>query len=83
MEQNENLERIVAGTQEVLKVCFNHDKNVYEVTSCEGSSVAEIAFGVSVAIRVLVRDGYIENAKQFIDLVQKYIDDEQWNEVQK
>ena len=40
-----------------------------------------MAFGISVVIRVLQRDGYIEQQKDFIELVQKYLDDEQWEEV--
>lgn len=81
MDENKDLEKVTAGKQEVLKVMFNHDKNVYEVSSCEGSSIAEMAFGISVVIRVLQRDGYIEQQKDFIELVQKYLDDEQWGEV--
>lgn len=76
MDDSEN-----TNVSEVLAVRFNHDKNVYTVSTSQGSSVNEMAFAVMVVIKTLMRDGYIKDSKEFIDLINKYLGDPQYEEV--
>lgn len=55
--------------------------NNYYVDIPAGSNVAETAFAVHCVIRMLVRDGIIPDNKTFLDLVNKYLGDTQYNEV--
>ena len=65
----------------VLAVTYDVEKDVYNIGACQGSSVSEMAFAVMAIIRTLVRDGHIKDDKEFMDLVQKYLDDEQYGEL--
>lgn len=67
--------------QDVLKVSFDHDKNLYQVQTCQGSSINEMAFAVMVLIKTLIRDGYLENSKDFVDKIQNYLNDPQFEEI--
>lgn len=67
--------------QDVLKVSFDHDKNLYQVQKCQGSSINEMAFAVMVLIKTLIRDGYLENSKDFVDKIQNYLNDPQFEEI--
>lgn len=65
----------------VLAVTYNVTTNAYTVGTCQGSSVAEMAFAVMVIIRTLKRDGYIKDFEEFLTNVKKYLDDPQFDEV--
>jgi len=57
----------------VLAVSFDCVTNQYIIGGCKGSSVNEMAFAVNALVKVLVRDGHIENSDVFLDLVNKYL----------
>lgn len=59
-------------------VLFDTNVNGYQIYLYPGMTVAEIAFDVMVTIRLLIKDGYIKNKKEFDDLVKKYITDPQY-----
>lgn len=59
-------------------VLFDPNTNGYQIYLYPGMTVAEIAFDVMVTIRLLIKDGYIKNKKEFDDLVKKYITDPQY-----
>lgn len=65
----------------VLTVQYDVTTNQYVVGSCQGSSVEEMAFATMVVARTLTRDGHIKSEQDFLDLVNKYINDPQFQEV--
>lgn len=66
----------------VLAVQYDITTNQYLIGTCQGSSVAEMAFATMVVARTLTRDGHIKSEQDFLDLVKKYIDDPQFREVE-
>lgn len=67
----------------LMAVAFDQTKNTYSVDLAKGSNVAETAFSMAVVIKCLIRDGIIKEAKDVTDLINKYLDDPQYNEVTK
>lgn len=67
----------------LMAVAFDQTKNTYSVDLAKGSNVAETAFSMAVVIKCLIRDGIIKEAKDVTDLINKYLDDPQYNEVEK
>ena len=67
----------------LMAVAFHQTKNTYSVDLAKGSNVAETAFSMAVVIKCLIRDGIIKEAKDVTDLINKYLDDPQYNEVKK
>ena len=66
----------------LLKVSYNEDTNNYSVTLRAGSSVPETAFCMAVICKCLVRDKVIDNVSVVTDLIKKYIEDPQYNELE-
>ena len=64
----------------IVAVAYNESNNTYSVDIPEGTSVPEVAFGVSVIIKCLERDN-IMNRKDFMDFLNRYLTDEFYNEV--
>lgn len=67
----------------LMAVAFDQTKNTYSVDLAKGSNVAETAFSMAVVIKCLIRDGIIKEAKDVTNLINKYLDDPQYNEVKK
>ena len=67
----------------LMAVAFDQTNNTYSVDLAKGSNVAETAFSMAVIIKCLIRDGIIKEAKDVTDLINKYLDDPQYNEVEK
>ena len=67
----------------LMAVAFDQTNNTYSVDLAKGSNVAETAFSMAVVIKCLIRDGIIKEAKDVTDLINKYLDDPQYNEVEK
>lgn len=65
----------------ILAVAFDDSKNTYSVDIPAGSSVPETAFAMSIVIKCLIKDGIIEKSTEVTDLINKYIDDPQYEEV--
>lgn len=66
----------------LLAVAFSDSKETYSVDIPAGSSVPETAFAMSVVIKCLIRDGIIEKVSDVTDLIKKYIEDPQYQEVE-
>lgn len=66
----------------LLAVAFSEENNIYSVDIPAGSSVPETAFAMSVVIKCLIRDGIVEKVSDVTDLIKKYIDDPQYQEVE-
>ena len=65
----------------ILAVAFDDDANTYTVDIPAGSSVQETAFAMAIVIKCLIRDGVIEKASDVTSLVDKYVNDPQYQEV--
>ena len=66
----------------ILAVAFDEEKNIYSVDIPAGSSVPETAFGMAIVIKCLIRDGIIEKSSDVTDLITRYVEDSQYQEVQ-
>lgn len=64
---------------DILKVSTDNEGR-YSVTIEKGMSVEEVAFAMAVVIKVFGRDGVIKQ-EEMLELVKKYIDDSQYQEV--
>lgn len=73
----ENTERKI-----ILAVAFDESKNQYIVDIPAGSSVPESAFAMSIVIKCLIKDGVIEKSEDVTDLIEKYLTDPQYQEVE-
>ena len=67
----------------LLAVAFSDSNETYSVDIPAGSSVPETAFAMSVVIKCLIRDGIVEKVSDVTDLIKKYIEDPQYQEVEK
>lgn len=67
----------------LMAVAFDHIKNAYFVDLGKGSNVAETAFAMTVVIKCLLKDNIIKNASEVTDLINKYLSDPQYNEVEE
>lgn len=72
--QNEKIE--ING--KILQYAVLSDEKGYQLYLYPGMTVAEIAFDVMVTIRLLMKDGYIKDKKEFDKLVKKYFTDSQY-----
>lgn len=66
----------------ILAIGFNETTGKYEMNIPQGSNVPECAFGVAALIKCLVRDGVIEKPEVFLDYIDKYTFDEQYQELE-
>lgn len=71
------------GEINLMRVSYNDAKNVYSVDLAEGSSIAETAFAMCVVIKCLKRDGIIKETNEVTDLIHKYLEDPQYEEVKE
>ena len=65
----------------LMAVAFSESKNSYIVDLARGSNVAETAFAMSVVIKCLMKDGIIKSPTDVTDLINKYLNDPQYEEV--
>lgn len=64
----------------ILAVASNDDGN-YFVDIPAGSNAAETAFAMSVVIKCFVKDGIVDNHQVMTDMINKYLTDSQYEEV--
>ena len=72
----------MANKKLILAVAFDDENNTYSVDIPAGSSVPETAFAMSIVIKCLIKDGIIEKSSDVTELINKYIDDPQYKEVE-
>ena len=65
----------------LMAVAFDNERNSYIVDLGKGSNVAETAFAMMVVIKCLLRDNIIKDASEVTDLINKYLNDPQYDEV--
>lgn len=66
---------------ELLSIKLNKDNGNYNFKIPEGATVNEVMFAIAALIKVLVRDGIVKTHQELIDLIKKYVEDEQYGEV--
>lgn len=65
----------------ILAVAVNEEDATYSVDIPAGSNAAESAFAMAVVIKCFLRDGIIDNPKVMLDMIEKYCNDSQYEEV--
>ena len=68
-------------TKNILSISVESGSGNYQIAVAQGSNVAETMFAIAAMIRCFVRDGVIEDSKVATDLLNKYLTDEQYEEV--
>lgn len=82
-KEQENVTNVPDDRVILMAVAFSESKNSYIVDLAKGSNVAETAFAMSVVIKCLMKDGIIKSPTDVTDLVNKYLNDPQYEEVKE
>jgi hypothetical protein len=80
-EEQKNVTNVPDDRVILMAVAFSESKNSYIVDLAKGSNVAETAFAMSVVIKCLMKDGIIKSPADVTDLIDKYLNDPQYEEV--
>lgn len=67
----------------ILQYGVLSNENGYQVYLYPGMTVAEIAFNIMVTVRLLEKDGYIKDKKEFDALIEKYYNDPQYAPIEE
>ena len=67
----------------ILAIAFDHERDKYIVDIPAGKNIAEVAFSMMVVIRCLINDGIIKKPEDLLDLVYKYLNDPQYEEIKE
>lgn len=70
-------------TKNILSISVEPETGAYHITVAQGSNVAETMFAISAMIRCFVRDGVIDDVKVATDMLNKYLTEEQYEEVKE
>ena len=82
-EEQKNVTNVPDDRVILMAVAFSESKNSYIVDLAKGSNVAETAFAMSVVIKCLIKDGIIKSSADVTDLIDKYLNDPQYEEVKE
>ena len=82
-EEQKNVTNVPDDKVILMAVAFSESKNSYIVDLAKGSNVAETAFAMSVVIKCLIKDGIIKSSADVTDLIDKYLNDPQYEEVKE
>ena len=82
-EEQKNVTNVPDDRVILMAVAFSEIKNSYIVDLAKGSNVAETAFAMSVVIKCLMKDGIIKSPTDVTDLIDKYLNDPQYEEVKE
>ena len=82
-EEQKNVTNVPDDRVILMAVAFSESKNSYIVDLAKGSNVAESAFAMSVVIKCLMKDGIIKSPTDVTDLIDKYLNDPQYEEVKE
>lgn len=72
---NDNKEKLI------VKVSFDDTNGKYNVVIPSGMTLNEVIFGFVVVIKCLIRDGVIDDYAVVYDLLTRYLNDPQFEEV--
>lgn len=82
-EEQKNVTNVPDDRVILMAVAFSESKNSYIVDLAKGSNVAETAFAMSVVIKCLMKDGIIKSPEDVTDLIDKYLNDPQYKELEE
>ena len=82
-EEQKNVTSVPDDRVILMAVAFSESKNSYIVDLAKGSNVAETAFAMSVVIKCLMKDGIIKSPADVTDLIDKYLNDPQYKELEE
>lgn len=68
-------------TKNILSISVEPESGNYQISIAQGSNVAETMFAISAMIRCFVRDGIIDDANIATDMLNRYLTEEQYEEV--
>ena len=71
------------AVKNLLTVSFDDETGQYQMSIPQGSNVAETAFCMATVIKCFVRDGYAKSNNEVVDLIKKYLNDPQYDEVEE
>ena len=83
MKENKESEVKYQMVKTILSISTDDETGYYSIEVANGSNVAETMFAVSAMIKCFVRDGVIEDAKIATDMLQKYLTDSQYDEMEE
>lgn len=66
----------------LLEVSYNEENDMYTVKIPKGSNVNETAFCMTVVIKCMLRDKVINDVKDVTNLIEKYCNDPQYDELE-
>ena len=78
-----NINEKIEINGKILQYGVLSDDKGYQVYLYPGMTVAEIAFNVMVTIRLLEKDGYLNDKDNFMALINKYYDDPQYAPIEE
>lgn len=67
----------------ILEVSFNEETGNYGMRVGAGMTVNECMFGISAFMRCLVRDNVVEGKQILLDLLSRYLNDPQFDELKQ
>lgn len=65
----------------ILEISFNEEIGNYNIRVGSGMSVNECVFAISAFMRCLVRDNVVEGKQILLDLLSRYLNDPQFDEL--
>lgn len=68
-------------TKLILEITFNEESGSYEMKVGKAMSVNEVMFGVAALIKCFVRDGVVEDKNIPVEMLNKYLNDSQFDEL--
>lgn len=83
MENEKTVDEMIQINDKILHFGVLSDENGYQVYTYPGMTISEMAFDVMVTIRLMIDGGYLEDKESFIELVNKYYDDPQYQPIEK
>lgn len=70
-------------TKLILEITFNEESGNYDMKVGKAMSVNEVMFGVAALIKCLVRDGVVEDKNVPVEMLNKYLNDPQYDELKE
>ena len=70
-------------TKLILEITFNEESGNYGMKVGKAMSVNEVMFGVAALIKCLVRDGVVEDKNVPVEMLNKYLNDPQYDELKE
>lgn len=67
----------------IFAVGFDEVTGEYKVNIPAGTTINEVVFAFSVVTKCLVRDGIVENREVITEMLQRYLTDPQYEELEE